>query len=41
LDKKSVNDKIKFILAKGIGECELRDDISKSKVLEILNQFRG
>jgi 3-dehydroquinate synthase len=41
LDKKSVNDKIKFILALGIGDCQIRDDIEKEKVLEALSKFKG
>jgi len=38
LDKKSANDKITFILAKGIGGNEMRSDISKEVVLEALEQ---
>lgn len=36
LDKKSANAKIKFILAKGIGGHEMRNDIPKETVLEAL-----
>lgn len=36
LDKKSANDKITFILAKGIGDHEMRNDIPKAQVLEAL-----
>lgn len=36
LDKKSANDKITFILAKGIGGHEMRNDIPKACVLEAL-----
>lgn len=36
LDKKSANDKIKFILAKGIGDNEISNTIPKETVLEAL-----
>jgi 3-dehydroquinate synthase len=36
LDKKTYQSKIKFILAKGIGGYEMRDDIPKALVLEAL-----
>jgi 3-dehydroquinate synthase len=36
LDKKSLDDKIKFILPIGIGDCKIIDDASKSIVLKIL-----
>jgi 3-dehydroquinate synthase len=39
LDKKSMDTKIKFILPKSIGGCEMRDDISKDKVLQVLARF--
>ena len=39
LDKKSMDTKIKFILPKSIGGCEVRDDISKDKVLQVLGRF--
>jgi 3-dehydroquinate synthase len=39
LDKKSANDKIKFILPKGIGDFEMRDDIDKSIVIKVLERF--
>jgi 3-dehydroquinate synthase len=39
LDKKSANDKIKFILPKGIGDFEMRDDIDKSVVIKVLERF--
>ena len=39
LDKKSLDNKIKFILPKGIGECEITDSISKEDVIEILEGF--
>jgi 3-dehydroquinate synthase len=40
LDKKTYNAKIKFILAKGIGGYEMRDDIDKSLVLEVLENMK-
>lgn len=39
LDKKSANDKIKFILPNGIGKFEMRDDISKDLVIKVLDKF--
>src|SRR5574344_744453 len=39
LDKKSSNNKIKFILAVGIGECKISDEVSKESVIEILKGF--
>jgi 3-dehydroquinate synthase len=39
LDKKSAGAKIKFILAKGIGDFEMRNDIPKERVLEALKVF--
>lgn len=39
LDKKAANNKIKFILAKGIGEHLLRDDIESSLLKKILKTF--
>lgn len=38
LDKKTFNSKIKFILPKGIGSYEIRDDIDKFLVLEVLDK---
>ena len=38
LDKKTFNSKIKFILPKGIGSYEVRDDIDKSVVLDVLGK---
>ena len=38
LDKKSANDKITFILAKGIGGNEMRSDVPKETVLEALGE---
>lgn len=40
LDKKSENSAIKFILPKGIGGYEIRKDINKDIVMEILSEFR-
>lgn len=39
LDKKSSNNKIKFILAVGIGDCKISDEVSKESVIEILKGF--
>ena len=39
LDKKSSKGKIKFILPKGIGECVIRDNIEKSLVLKVLEEY--
>lgn len=39
LDKKSMNNKIKFILPKHIGDCEMTDAITKDDVLEVLKRF--
>ncbi len=39
LDKKSANSKIKFILPKGIGDFEVRDNISKDIVKSVLSKF--
>ncbi len=41
LDKKSADKKIKFILPKGIGSYEMRDDIDREIVLQILREFEG
>ncbi len=38
LDKKTFNAKIKFILPKSIGGFEIRDDIDKSLVLDVLRE---
>ena len=40
LDKKALDDKIKFILAVGIGNCKITDEVSKTKILEVLKNFR-
>ena len=39
LDKKSLDDKIKFIVPIGIGNCKITDEILKSDVIEILEGF--
>jgi len=39
LDKKALDSKIKFILAVGIGDCKITDEISKSDVIDILKEF--
>ncbi|WP_428024871.1 3-dehydroquinate synthase [Arcobacter sp.] len=39
LDKKSLDDKIKFILPVGIGDCKITDEISKTDVIEVLKGF--
>ncbi|MDD2640977.1 MAG: 3-dehydroquinate synthase, partial [Arcobacteraceae bacterium] len=39
LDKKSHNNKIKFILPKGIGGYQITDSISKESVIAVLKRF--
>lgn len=39
LDKKSSNNRIKFILAKGIGDCKISDEIKKDDVIAVLKEF--
>ncbi len=39
LDKKSLDNKIKFILPKGIGDYEINDKISKNSVISVLKGF--
>jgi len=39
LDKKSLDDKIKFILAVGIGDCKITDEVSKNDVINVLKDF--
>jgi 3-dehydroquinate synthase len=41
LDKKSQNLKIKFILAKGIGDFSIEENIQKESVLKILREFNA
>ncbi len=39
LDKKADDTKIKFILAKGLGDHQMRDDIDKEIVLSVLKEY--
>jgi len=39
LDKKSLDNKIKFIVPIGIGDCKITDEISKTNVIEVLKGF--
>ncbi|WP_108064242.1 3-dehydroquinate synthase [Poseidonibacter lekithochrous] len=39
LDKKSLDNKIKFILPKGLGDCLITNEIEKNDVIEILEGF--
>ncbi len=39
LDKKACDSKIKFILAIGIGDCKITDEISKKDIIEVLKGF--
>lgn len=39
LDKKSLDNKIKFILPKGLGDCKITDEVSKKDVLDVLRAF--
>lgn len=39
LDKKSSDNKIKFILAKSIGDCIISDEVNKDDVIEVLKGF--
>ena len=39
LDKKSLDNKIKFIIPKGIGACEITHAVSKETVIEVLKGF--
>lgn len=41
LDKKSLDDKIKFIVPVGIGDCKITDGIAKADVIEVLKGFKG
>lgn len=40
LDKKSLDNKIKFILPVGIGDCKITDKVPKELVLEVLGEMR-
>ena len=39
LDKKSLDNKIKFILPVGIGDCKITNEVTKNDVIEILKGF--
>lgn len=39
LDKKSTNNTLRFVLARGIGGFELRDDVSKAQLYKVLEKF--
>lgn len=39
LDKKSLDNKIKFILPKGLGDCLITNEVVKENVIEILKAF--
>ena len=39
LDKKSLDNKIKFILPVGIGDCKITNEITKDDVIKILKGF--
>ncbi len=39
LDKKSLDDKIKFILPVGLGDCKITDEVSKTDVIDVLKGF--
>lgn len=40
LDKKSLDNKIKFILAVGLGDCKITDETSKEDVIATLKEFQ-
>ena len=40
LDKKSQNGKINFILPRGIGDAEIKSDVSREEVSKILREFK-
>ncbi len=40
LDKKSLDDKIKFILAVAIGDCKITDEVLKDEVCDVLRGFQ-
>ena len=39
LDKKSLDDKIKFIFPIGLGDCKITDEISKDVICKVLSEF--
>ena len=36
---RSLDDKIKFILPKGLGDCIITSDVSKSDVIDVLKAY--
>jgi 3-dehydroquinate synthase len=40
LDKKALDNDIKFILPIGIGDCEIKNNIKKDIIIDVLGQFR-
>ena len=40
LDKKSLDNKIKFILPMGLGDCKITNEITKNDVIQILKGFK-
>ena len=40
LDKKALDNKIKFILARGIGDCIITDETPKETIIDVLKDFR-
>lgn len=41
LDKKSLDNKIKFIIPKGLGDCEITSELSKENVISTLKDFNS
>ena len=39
LDKKSLDNKIKFIFAQGLGNCTITDEVSKENIISVLRDF--
>jgi len=39
LDKKSLDKKIKFIFAQGLGDCKITDEVSKDDIIKVLREF--
>jgi 3-dehydroquinate synthase len=39
LDKKSLDNKIKFILAVGLGDCKITDEVSNENIISVLKAF--
>lgn len=40
LDKKSLDNKIKFILPVGLGDCKITDEVSKENIINVLKGFK-